>query len=269
MAEENAYILGTDADELFRLGVQHQVWASEAHKGWTSAGFTAGDTLLDLGCGPGFCTKELAFIAGKSGKVIGIDKSKYYIDFIKQIAKTYGLNINAIEADFTDMKLDSSSIDGAYCRWAFAWISNTDVILQKVYDALKPGGRFVIHEYFNWMTHQTVPAYPALNKCIEACFNSFENFGGRVNIGRDIPELAGSIGYSVRSTRPMYKMARKHDLAWQWPITFYHTYFHKLVAMGDLTNEEVSAGFEDLKALESNPQALISCPTMVEIIIEK
>ena len=64
MKEQNAYILGTDKEELHRLGIQHQVWASEAQKGWTLAGFTAGQTLLDLGCGPGFCTKELAMITG-------------------------------------------------------------------------------------------------------------------------------------------------------------------------------------------------------------
>ena len=46
MSENNAYILGTAPDELFRLGVQHQVWASEAQRGWENAGFTAGNTLV-------------------------------------------------------------------------------------------------------------------------------------------------------------------------------------------------------------------------------
>ena len=63
--EEGAYILGTDWQELHRLGVQHQIWAMEAHNGWLNAGFTAGHTLLDLGCGPGFCTTEMAFIAAR------------------------------------------------------------------------------------------------------------------------------------------------------------------------------------------------------------
>ena len=162
MSENNAYILGTAPDELFRLGVQHQVWASEAQRGWENAGFTAGNTLLDLGCGPGYCTKEMALIAGKTGKVIGVDKSKNYIDFVNHMSQTYSLPIDAIGADFNDLDLSPNSLDGAYCRWALAWISNPDEILQKVYNALKPGGRFVIHEYFDWMTHQTVPSLPGL-----------------------------------------------------------------------------------------------------------
>jgi SAM-dependent methyltransferase len=269
MAEQNAYILGTDPEELFRLGVQHQVWASEAQKGWSNAGFTAGQTILDLGCGPGFCTKELAFITGKSGKVIGVDKSENYIAFVESIRKKYALNIEALQVDFNEMKLDKESLDGAYCRWAMAWISNPKEILEKVYHALKPGGRFVIHEYFDWMTHRTIPSYDALSKCIRGCFDSFENFDGQINIGRTIPQISSEIGYNVIGTRPMAKMARKLDLSWQWPITFYETYFHKLVEMGYVTEEDVTQAFEDLDKLSERPDSLICCPLMIEIIIEK
>lgn len=269
MSENNAYILGTAPDELFRLGVQHQVWASEAQRGWENAGFTAGNTLLDLGCGPGFCTKEMALIAGKTGKVIGVDKSKNYIDFVNHMSQTYSLPIDAIGADFNDLDLSPNSLDGAYCRWALAWISNPDEILQKVYNALKPGGRFVIHEYFDWMTHQTVPSLPGLTKCIKACFDSFENFDGRINVGREVAEIATKIGFNIVKTRPMAKMAQVNDLAWQWPKTFYQTYFSKLVEMGYLTEQEVSNGYNDLKDLEGRKDAVICCPLMIEIIIEK
>ena len=64
-----------------------------------------------------------------------------------------GLNIDGHAVDFNQMQLEDNSLDGAYCRWAMAWISNPEEIIQKVYKALKPGGRFVFHEYFHWMTH--------------------------------------------------------------------------------------------------------------------
>ena len=122
--EANEYILGTEQAELHRLGLQHQVWASEAQYGWNKAKFTAGQTILDLGCGPGFCTKELAYIVGQTGKVIGIDKSENYIQFLSDTKNLHGLNIDAIHSDFDDMKLAPNSLDGMYCRWALAWVSN-------------------------------------------------------------------------------------------------------------------------------------------------
>ena len=53
MKEENAYILGTDQQELHRLGVQHQVWAEEAQRGWRKAGFKEGDIIFRSGKWPG------------------------------------------------------------------------------------------------------------------------------------------------------------------------------------------------------------------------
>ena len=58
--ENNAYILGTETAELHRLGLQHQVWAGEAIKGWELAGFTAGQTILDMGCGLSFMPYTLS-----------------------------------------------------------------------------------------------------------------------------------------------------------------------------------------------------------------
>ena len=49
MSEENAYILGTDEEELIRLELQHKVWLSEAKHGWDLAEFKTGQTILDLG----------------------------------------------------------------------------------------------------------------------------------------------------------------------------------------------------------------------------
>ncbi len=269
MSERNAYILGTDHDELFRLGIQHQVWSTETNKGWSLAGFTAGQTLLDLGCGPGFCTKELALITGTSGKVIGVDKSETYIHFLSKITQQFGLNINAVLTDFDSMELQPNSIDGGYCRWAMAWISNPKDVIAKVYEAMKPGGRFVFHEYFHWMTHQTIPSFNSLTKAIQECYNSFQSFEGDINVGRDLPKICTDLGFKIFSTRPLAKTARPHELTWQWPKTFYQTYFPKLVELNKLTKSEADSALLELSKLEEQPEALLCCPMMIEIIVEK
>ena len=48
MTEENAYIYGTDDDELRRLGAQHALWRADAEAHWTRAGFAAGMTVADI-----------------------------------------------------------------------------------------------------------------------------------------------------------------------------------------------------------------------------
>ncbi|GEQ86176.1 hypothetical protein ULMS_16840 [Patiriisocius marinistellae] len=269
MKENNAYILGTDTKELHRLGVQHQVWASEAQYGWSLAKFREGQTLLDLGSGPGFCTQELAYTVGVKGKVIGIDLSTAYINHLKQIAAIHHLPIEGIVSDFNEMNLTPNSLDGMFCRWALAWLSNPKEILHKVYDALKPGGKMVIHEYYDWSTHQTEPHKPKLTKAIHAAMQSFKGSGGEINIGRELPRIFQELGMKVTHSRPMQKIATVDNLSWQWPKTFYYSYFPRLIEAGLLTQEEVVEALQEMAELESTPGATLCCPLMIEVIAEK
>lgn len=269
MSENNAYILGTDQQELHRLGIQHQVWASEAHTGWKLANFNAGQTILDLGSGPGFCSKELAFLTGVSGKVIAIDKSPSYIDHIKGLVALHHLNIEAVCCDFDEMQLKPESLDRMYCRWALAWIPNAKEVLKKVFKALKPGGKMLIHEYYDWSTHQIEPRLPNLTKAITAAYKSLNDSEGELNIGRYLPQIFSEMGMNVTSTRVMTKLATPKDFDWQWPKSFYESYFPRLAAIGYLTEQDVSAALKDLVLLEKTEGSSICCPLMYEVIAEK
>jgi len=269
MAESKAYILGTDEEELFRLGLQHQVWAEEAQHGWRLANFRAGQTILDLGCGPGYCTKELAFLVGQKGKVIGIDKSDGYIEFLKQVAQKYNLNIESIATDFDQMSLQPESLDGIYCRWALAWIPNPEEILAKVYQALKPGGRMVIQEYYDWSTLQTEPSKETLAKAIAMALKSFKDSDSEVDIGRHLPSILGDMGMKITGFRPMSKIGTPDNGVWQWPKTFFKSYFPRLVAQNYLTQQEVNKALQEMDELEKIPGASICTCLMVEVIAEK
>jgi len=269
MKEETAYILGTDREELFRLGIQHQIWAVEAQQGWNSAGFRDGQTILDLGSGPGLCTQELAFIVGETGKVIGVDKSEGFIQQLKQVTHLQQLNIDAICADFNDMHIEPDSLDGMYCRWALAWLPNPKEILRKVYNALKPGGRMVIHEYYDWGTLQTQPVKPNLAKAITAALKSFKDSEGEIDIGRELPEVCKAMGMEVKSVRLMPKLALPGEFIWQWPKTFFYSYFPRLVEAGLLSEETKTLALEEMEMLEKTPGATLCTPLMVEVIAEK
>lgn len=264
---EKEYILGTAKEELHRLGIQHQVWSSEARRGWEIAEFSANQTILDLACGPGFCSVELAYMVGEYGKVIGVDISKRFIDFLDQQAKSHGLNIETQCSSFDEMKLINHSLDGVYARWALAWIKNPEEIIEKIYKAMAPGAVFVAHEYYDWETFQSEPNFKALSKAIKATFKSFKK-GGNINIGRQLPELFENAGLEVISIRPMNKLAIPDDNTWQWPRTFFQNYFPKL-SPHLLSKKEVDEALLDLEDLEDCIGASILCPSMVEVIAAK
>lgn len=267
--EKNAYILGTDYAELNRLGFQHQVWSSEARQAWQSAGFSKGQKILDLGSGPGFCSVELAYMVGDEGEVVAVDKSLEYLNYIAKLSALRQLNIKTIHSDFKDLDLGGHQFDCIYHRWALAWTDGVPDILEKLYDSLKPGGRIVSHEYYDWKTLQVEPHKPNLSTAISAALKAWNDMEGDINIGRHLPKMLINAGFNIKATRLMPKLATPQDLSWHWPKSFFNIYFPKLAERGYLSETEVKLALEDFNQLESTQGATLFCPILIEIIAEK
>tara|TARA_Y100000590_G_scaffold440536_2_gene566043 strand:- start:2695 stop:3504 length:810 start_codon:yes stop_codon:yes gene_type:complete len=269
MTENNEYILGTNKDELSRLELQHKVWLSEAKYGWDLAEFTKGQNILDLGCGPGYCTEELARIVGKKGRVIGVDKSNSFISHLNQIRESSKLSIKPYLVDFNSLILDNNSLDGVYCRWALAWTSNPKEILSNVKNALKPGGRIVIQEYYQVSTLKTNPERPSLRKAIKSVLNSFHDSDFKIDMGSFLPEYFVKLGMKINHLRLISKLATPGSIDWEWPKSFFYNYFPRLVSMGYLNNQDIEYAIEDLKELELLSYSTLCCPLVIEVIAEK
>ena len=269
MEENDAYILGTDQEELRRLEIQHKVWQSEAERGWKIAGFKTGDSLLDLGCGPGYCSMELANIVGKTGEVIGVDQSDAFIKYLEHLKDQKTLPIRPLLATFDELYLENKSLDGIYCRWALAWIPNPKEILAKLKRYLKPGSKVVIQEYYYWTSHRTQPEKPNLKKAISAALKSFKESESEIDVGKHLHQWFDELGMKITNARLMPKLATPSSDAWKWPKTFYESYFPRLIKMGYLTNQDMDNAFSDLKDLEKLHYATLWAPLMIEVIAEK
>ena len=79
MASSKDYVLGTHDEEIERLGLQHRAWRQRALDAWRSARIGVGQSVLDVGCGPGYATLDLAELVGPSGRVVAVDKSERFL----------------------------------------------------------------------------------------------------------------------------------------------------------------------------------------------
>ena len=95
---ERDYVLGTHDEELLRLGLQHRVWRPRALDAWRRAGFTVGQTLIDVGCGPGYAAVDLAEIVGPSGRIIALDRSQRFLAALQRLARrTLGRRLGTLD----------------------------------------------------------------------------------------------------------------------------------------------------------------------------
>lgn len=94
-----------------------------------------GERILDLGCGTGHLTSQIAAIGAT---VIGLDKSPAMIER----ARTLYPDLRFETADATSFRFDEP-FDAVFSNAAIHWMKDQDGVAASIWRALKPGGRFV------------------------------------------------------------------------------------------------------------------------------
>lgn len=269
MDREKDYVLGTHDDELTRLGLQHRVWRARALDAWRRAGFTVGQTLVDVGAGPGYATIDLAELTGPRGRVIAIERSRRFLDALHNAAGRRELfNIDAIEADLESDGLPAVAADGAWVRWVFAFVKEPKALLGRVRRMLRPGATLVIHEYFDYRTWRLVPRSEIFEHFVATVMTSWRATGGEPDVGLELPTWMRESGFAVRELRPFVDVISPADLLWQWPKAFIATGTERLVQLGYLTRDEALAIRETWVRSESNPDTRCVIPAVLEIVAE-
>ena len=267
MTDDRDYVLGTHDDEVERLGLQHRVWRPRALDAWRRAGFTVGQTLLDVGCGPGYATLDLAEIVGPSGRMLAVDRSRRFLDVLEAKCRLRGIdNVTTREMDLDAGALPDVRVDGAWARWIFAFVTRPRDLLARVREALKPGATFVLHEYFDYSTWRFSPRCPEHEEFVRAVMTSWRASGGEPDIGLDLPIWLGELGFEIRAIRPIVEVASPSSYLWEWPKTFLAVNIPRQVELGTLsagTGEAIASAFA---RIETTPNAFVVTPSVLEII---
>src|SRR6185436_9361566 len=268
--DEKEYVLGTDRAELERLGLQHQLWLAQAAAAWERAGFRRGQRILDVGCGPGFATIDLAQRVGPRGKVVAVDISQRFLTHLEERASARGLtNVRAVQGSVERMEVGESGFDGAYARWVLCFVRRPAAVLRQVARRLKRGGVFVIQDYFHYENLVIAPECEAFRRVIRAVHQSWRARGGDADIGCRLPGLLRRAGFEVREILPLVRLARPGSPLWDWPDTFFDIHLPSLVKTGFLTAAHERNYRRAWAQRSRNPGAFFTSPPMVEIIAVK
>ncbi len=267
MSRDRDYVLGTHDDEISRLALQHRVWRPRALDAWRRAGFTVGQTLLDIGCGPGHASVDLVEIVGPSGRVVAMDRSRRFLDALEATRLQRGLgDITTLELDLNAEGPAGVEADGAWARWVFAFVKHPRDLLERVGGALKPGGVLVVHEYFDYATWRVAPRSPEIEEFVRVVMESWRADGGEPDIGLDLPILLEELGFVTKRLHPIIDVVPASNFVWQWPTAFIQVGLRRLVDLGHLPADRARAISEALAASEAAPHTLMVTPAVLEII---
>ena len=261
------YVLGTQDAEIQRLGLQHLVWRPRASDAWRRAGFTVGQHLLDIGCGPGYATLDLAAIVGDSGKITAIDRSpKFLADLNARLDRQAVHNVETIELDLDQGALPNLGAGGAWCRWVFAFLTRPRDLLKAIHDALEPGATLVVHEYFDYASWRLAPRQPAFDEFVQLVMSSWRKNGGEPDIAIELMSWLPQEGFAIRELRPVVDVVGPHDFVWQWPSTFVDVGLSRLAELGYLTVDRTEEIRQMFARVEADPDTRMVTPGVLEIL---
>lgn len=271
MQAAREYVLGTDAQEVARLGLQHGLWADAARGLWARAGLGAGQVALDIGCGPGFGGLEMAERVGASGRVVGIDESAPFVAHANEQARARGLGqFSALEGDVQDMAgrwpPGAPPADFAYARWVLCFVRDPAAVLDGAAAILRPGGRIALQDYYNYGAIRMAPDRESFARVRAAIVESWRGRGGDPDVMGRAPGLLRARGFEIESMRVEQRVARPGDAMWAWPDSFWRSFVPRLVAQGLLREEDGAAFRADWAEASGDPASFIHLPPVYEVV---
>jgi SAM-dependent methyltransferase len=267
MTTEREYVLGTHDEEIARLGLQHRAWRNHALAAWESAGVGPSQTVLDVGCGPGYASLDLAEVVGPSGRVVAIDKSERFLEALEGMRRQRGLErIASYRADLDAGDFYPGTADRAWCRWVLSFVKNPREVLARIAAALGPGGVVVLHEYFDYATWRSAPRCSELEEFVAAVMASWRDQGGEPDVGLAVPGWLEELGFEIRCVRPIVEIVEINHLSWEWLRTFIEVGRKRLLDLGYLSVERAESIWQVFTRLEATPGRRMITPAVLEVV---
>jgi ubiquinone/menaquinone biosynthesis C-methylase UbiE len=118
-------------------------------------GIRPGETVLELGPGPGAFTVDAGRRLGPEGRLIAVDIQPAMIARVEERVQQAGLtNVETHVASAYGLPIEDATVDRAFLVTVMAEIPDPVLALHEIRRVLKPGGRLSITEEF------TDPDYP-------------------------------------------------------------------------------------------------------------
>lgn len=200
------YVLRGGLEGKKRLEILARAFAESTARVLNDAGLKPGMTCLDLGCGGGDVTLELARMVGPQGKVIGVDADRVKLDLASQDAHRRGLENVEFRAGEIDEWNEHSAYDLIYCRFVLTHVSNPARVLERILHAVRPGGAVVVED-IEFQGHFCYPSCRAFDEYMRLYRTVVSLRRGDAEIGPKLYSMllnAGLQSPTIRLVQPIY-----------------------------------------------------------------
>ena len=203
--------------------------------------------ILDLGCGPGTITADLAALVPQ-GSVIGVDAVETILDQARSLAQSRGLtNLTFQTGDANNLAFEDGQFDVVFCHQLLQHVKDPIGVLKEMKRVCKSSGGLVAAREADYASFCWKPNPPELDRWGELYREVAKSNGGEPNAGRYMPQWAREAGFeSENSTVSWSSWCFTGQGATDWALSWKDRSVHSDFAKG-----AVKQGFADEDELQT------------------
>jgi SAM-dependent methyltransferase len=226
-------------------------------------GLGAGLRALDVGCGGGDVTFELARRAGPGGGALGIDIDETKLELARREAASLGLENAAFRTLDISRQRPEGAFDVVYIRFVLTHLADPAGALVTCLGALRPGGLLVVEDIdfaglFAWPETQAFRRYCALYESV------VRHRGGDPNIGPRLPVLLADAGCEQVGLQIVQPAGQKGDVKLINPLTL-EQIADSVLHDGLASREELDTLVEELYRFAADPRTVTGLARVFQV----
>jgi SAM-dependent methyltransferase len=261
ISELGSYAIAGGEQGKRRLNLLAEIMRPSTLRLLEEAGLRDGELCLDVGCGGGHVTRDLARIAGPRGGALGIDFDPEIIGLARRDAEADGVeNVEFLVADARTVERAGFAL--AYARFLLSHVGEPERVLAHIRDRVGPSGRVAIEDV-DFGGSYCFPRDPAYDRFVELYTEAVRHGGGDANLGRRLPALMLETG--LRDVRwnvfqPVHSHGSHKLMSWETMQKIRPA----VLRLGLATEPEIDEILAQMWSFAKDPSTLVSMPRMVQ-----
>lgn len=259
--QQRYYIIRGGIEGRERLRVMARVLRPATLALLDRVGIHPGMACLDIGCGGGDVSLDLARLVGDDGRVVGIDRDQVKIELAREEAANAFTNVEFRVADILDHDF-AGEFDLVYVRFVLTHLPDPSAALRRIRDVLRPGGILVVVD-IDFRGCFSYPENTAFHRYVDLYTLLAQRRGGDPHIGPRLPELLVRNGFDQIQFNIVQPAGLEGEVKLLTPITM-ENMADSLVADGLASKDEVDSLTNELYEYARTPGTIGTTPRIVE-----
>jgi len=221
-----------------------------------------GMICLDVGCGGGDATLEIARRVAPHGKAVGVDINETKLELAREGAQQQG--VANVEFRSLDVRAAdaASEFDVVYARFLLTHLSDPASAVSAFFRHLRPG-RHVAVEDIDFDGSFAYPASQAFARYRELYCAVVRARGGDPNIGPRLPLLLEQCGFEEVDACVVQPIGTRGEAKLMNPLTM-ENIADAALTDGLATREEIDRIVSELYEFAADPQTITGLPRVVQ-----